>query len=91
MVMSSCSALQPSNPDGASNRPIGMNPYRVRNWPIGTGPVTQLSGIQVVEGEVRHGSRQDRRGPHFTCHTIPDPPPLKAEWQGGSMNPPERH
>jgi hypothetical protein len=34
---------------------------------------------------MRHGSRQGRRGPHFTRHTILDPPPpLKAEWQGGS-------
>jgi hypothetical protein len=48
------------------------------------GPVAWLSGIQVVEGEVRHGSQQDRRGSHFTCHTIPDPTPLKAEWKGGS-------
>jgi hypothetical protein len=50
-----------------------------------TGPVARLSGIQVAKGETRHGSRQDRRVPHFTRHTIPDPPPpLKAEWQRGS-------
>jgi hypothetical protein len=55
-VMLNRSALQPLNPDRASDRPIGINPYRVNHWPIGTGPVTQLSGIQVAEGEVRHGS-----------------------------------
>jgi hypothetical protein len=85
-VVSNRSTLQPPNPDRASDRPIGMNPNRAREQPMRTGPVARLSGVQVAEGEVRHGSRQDRRGPHFTRHTIPDPPPppLKAEWQGGS-------
>jgi hypothetical protein len=83
------STLQPSNPDRASIRPIRTNPNKAREQPVRTGPVAWLSGIQVAEGEVRHGSRQDRRGPHFTGHTIPDPPPpppppLKAEWQGRS-------
>jgi hypothetical protein len=88
--MSNRSTLQPSNPDRASDRPIGTNrvrtnPNRGREQPMRTGPVARLSGIQVAERETRHGSRHDRRGPHFTRHTIPDPPPpLKAEWQGGS-------
>jgi hypothetical protein len=80
------STLQSSNPDRANVRPIGMNPNRAREQPMRTGPVAWLSGIQVAEGEVLHGSRQDRRGPHFTRHAILDPPPplLKVEWQGGS-------
>jgi hypothetical protein len=96
--MSSRLTWQPPNPDRASDRPMGTNPYRVSKWPIGTNlnrargtanekrPRCVLSGIQVAERETRHGSRHDRRGPHFTRHTIPDPPPppLKAEWQGGS-------
>jgi hypothetical protein len=64
-----------TNPDRANVRPIGTNPNRAREQPMRTGPVAWLSGIQVAEGEVLHGSRQDRRGPHFTCHAIPDPPP----------------
>jgi hypothetical protein len=87
-VMSNRSTLQPSNPDRASEWPMGTNPNRAREQPMRTGPVARLSGVQVAEGEMRHGSRQDRRGPHFTHHTIPDPPPpppqLTAEWQGGS-------
>jgi hypothetical protein len=96
-LMSNHSTLQPSNPDRASDRPMGSNPYRVSKWPIGTnpnrtreqpmrnGPVARLSGIQVEERETRHGSRHDRRGPtsHATLFRTP-PPPLKAEWQGGS-------
>jgi hypothetical protein len=36
-------------------------------------------------GEMRHGRQQDRRGPHFTRHTILDtPPPLNVEWKEGS-------
>jgi hypothetical protein len=49
------------------------------------GPVARLSGTQVAERETRHGGRHDRRGPtsHATLFWTP-PPPLKAEWQGGS-------
>jgi hypothetical protein len=36
------------------------------------------------ERETRHGGRHDKEGSHFTRLTIPDPPPLKVEWQGGS-------
>jgi hypothetical protein len=83
--MSNHSTLQPSNPDRASEWPMGTDPNRAREPPMRTGPVARLSGVQVAERETRHGSRRDRRGPHFTHHTIPDPPPpLKAEWQGGS-------
>jgi hypothetical protein len=97
-VMSNRSTLQPSNPDRASDRPMGTNPYRVSKWPIGTnlnrgreppvrtGPVARLSGIQVEKRETRHGSRHDRRGAplHTPHYSGPPPPPLKAEWQGGS-------
>jgi hypothetical protein len=92
-VMLNRLALQPPSLDRASDRPIGTNPYRVRNWPIGTGPVAQLSGIQVAERETRHGSRHDWRGPHFACHTIgphPPPPPIKGRMARGVRNPPER-
>jgi hypothetical protein len=37
--------------------------------------------------ETQHSGRHDREGPHFLRHIIldtPPPPPLKAEWQGGS-------
>jgi hypothetical protein len=52
------------------------------------GPVTRLSGIQVAEREMRHGSRHDRRGPHFTRHTIlkPPPPPIKGRMARGLRN-----
>jgi hypothetical protein len=101
--MSKWSTLQPPNPDRASDWPIGTNPYKVRKWPLGTnpnrgreqpmrtGPVALLSGLQVAEGKLRHGSRHDRRGPHFTRHTIPDPPPIKGRMERGLQNPLERH
>ena len=44
-VMSKRSTLQPLNPDRASDRPIGMNPYRVSKWPMRTGPVAWVSGV----------------------------------------------
>jgi hypothetical protein len=85
------STLQPPNPDRASVRPIGTNPNRAREQPMRTGPVAWLSGVQVAEGEMRHGSQQDRRGPHFTRHTIPDPPPppIKGRMARGVRNSPE--
>jgi hypothetical protein len=85
-VMSNRSTLQPSNPGKASEWPMGTNPNKAREQPIKVGPVAWLSGVQVAEGEMRHDSRQDRRGPHFTHHTISDPPPpqLTTGQQGGS-------
>jgi hypothetical protein len=96
-VMFKCSNLPTPNLERASDQPMEANPYRASKWPIGThpnrgreppmrtSPFVRLSGIHVAERETRHGSRHDRRGGgHFTRHTIPDPPPLKAEWQGGS-------
>jgi hypothetical protein len=97
-IMSNRSTLQPSNPDKASDRPMGMNPYRVSKWPIGTNlnrgreplvrisPIMWLSGIQVEKRETRHGSRHDRRGAplHPPHYSGNPPPPLKEEWQGGS-------
>jgi hypothetical protein len=85
------STLQLSNPDRASDRPIGMNPNRARGQPMRTSPVAQLSGIQVAKRETQHGSRHDKREAHFTRHPIldprPPPPPtsLKEEWKGGSV------
>jgi hypothetical protein len=79
------STLQPLNPDRASEWPKETEPNRAREPPMRTGPVVRLSAVQVAERETRHGSQHERRGPHCTQHTIPDPPPpLKAEWQGGS-------
>jgi hypothetical protein len=57
---------------------------RASEWPMRTGLVVRLSGVQVVEGEMRHGSRHDRRGPHFTHHTILPPPPIKGIMARGS-------
>jgi hypothetical protein len=86
-VMSKRSTLQPPNPDRASDRPMGTNPYRVSKWPIGTnlnrgreppvrtGPVARLSGIQVAKGKLDTVVDMTGGGPHFTRHTIPDPPP----------------
>jgi hypothetical protein len=77
-------------------RPIGMNSHGVSEWPIGInlnrGREQQMRNARCAvrwhtggKRETRHGGRHDREGPHFTRHTIPDPPhPLKAEWQGGS-------
>jgi hypothetical protein len=73
MVMSNRSALQPPNPD------------RAREQPMRTGPVGWLSGVQVAEGKVRHDSRQDRRGPHFTPH-YSGPPPIKGRMARGLWN-----
>jgi hypothetical protein len=82
--VSNHSTLQSSNLDRASDWPIEMNPYRVSKQPMRTGPIAWLSGIQVVEGEMRHGSRQDRRGVPLKTPHYSRPPPLKVEWQGGS-------
>jgi hypothetical protein len=51
-VMSNRSTLQPSNPDRASEWPMGTNPNRAREQPMRTGPVARLSGVQVAEGEM---------------------------------------
>jgi hypothetical protein len=97
-VMSKRSTLPPSNPDKASDQPMGANPYRANKWPIGThpnrgrepptriGPFVRLSGIHVAERETQNGSRHDRRGGGGALHTSHysrPPPPLKEEWKGG--------
>jgi hypothetical protein len=87
---------QPPNPDKASDRPMGANPYRVRKWTIGTnpnssreqpmrnGPVARLSGIQVAERETQHSSRHDRKGaaPLHMPH-YSGPPPIKGRMERG--------
>jgi hypothetical protein len=90
--VSNRSTLQPPNPDRASDLPIGMNPNRAREQPMRTGPVARLSGVQVAEGEMRHGSRQDRRGgptSHATLFQTPPPPPIKGRMARGVWNSPE--
>jgi hypothetical protein len=97
------STLQPPNPDRASDWTTGTIPYKVSKWPLGTNPnrgreqpmrtdpIALLSGLQVAEGKIQHGSRHDRRGPHFTHHTILEPPPIKGRMERGLRNPLERH
>jgi hypothetical protein len=97
-VLSKRSTLQPPNPDRASDRPMRLNPYRFSNWPIGTNlnrsreppmrtsPVARLGVIQVARGKRDTVVVMTGRGPtsHATLFRDPPPPPLKAEWQGGS-------
>jgi hypothetical protein len=90
--MSNRSTLQPSNPDKASDWPIGTNPNRVSEWPIGTGPVARLSGVQVAIGKHDTVGDVTGDGSHFTRHTIPDPPPpppIKGRMARGVRNSPE--
>jgi hypothetical protein len=85
IVMSNRLTLQPPNPDRASDRSIGTNPYRVSKWPMRTGPVAWVSGVQVAEGNCDTVVNKTGGGPisHATLFQTP-PPSLKAEWPGGS-------
>jgi hypothetical protein len=102
-VLSNCSTLQLPNPDRASDRPMGTNPYRVSKWligtnlnkgrelPVRTGPVARLSGIQVAKRETRHGSRHDRRGAPLHKPHYSGPPPIRGKMARGVWNPLESH
>jgi hypothetical protein len=89
--MSNRSTLQLSNPDKASDWPIGTNPNRVSEWPKGTGPVARLSGVQVAIGKHDMVGDVTGDGSHFTHHTIPypPPPPIKGRMARGVRNLPE--
>jgi hypothetical protein len=83
-VMSNHSTLQPLNPDKASDRPIGTNPYRVSKWPMRTCPIAWLSGVQVAKGKCGTIDNRTRGGPISHATLFRMPPPLKVEWQEGS-------
>jgi hypothetical protein len=55
-VMSNHSNLQLLNPDRANKWPMRTNPNRARERSMRIGHVTWLSGVQAVEGEMRHDS-----------------------------------
>jgi hypothetical protein len=50
------------------------------------GPCRAIEWSTGGNREARHGGRRDRRRVplHTPHHSGPPPPPLKAEWQGGS-------
>jgi hypothetical protein len=84
--MSNHSTLQPSNPDRASEWPMGTDPNRAREPPMRTGPVARLSGVQVAERECDTVVNMTGGGPtsHTTLFRTPPPPPIKGRMARGS-------
>jgi hypothetical protein len=80
---------------------MGMNPYKVRKWLIGTNPnrvkeqpmrnglVAQLSGIQVAGGKRDMVVNMTGGAPLHMPHYSGPPPPIKGRMERGVQNPPE--